>query len=155
MNMNNNNADDKVRNDYKYTIVLDGSYAKSGAESAKPAEDGGVMIQREVNEKPAGNAAAAVQREETKRDLVSEHKAAMDRLYFEYEKMCLKEPTVLDMDDAYPHTYHWRSSDRYDPGKMRVLEEALKTGRRVADTEAYQRYVEEVKKLKFAPDSWD
>ena len=27
-----------------------------------------------------------------------------ERLYAEYEEMCFKDPTILDKDDAYPHS---------------------------------------------------
>ena len=61
----------------------------------------------------------------------------------------------LDKDDIYPHTYQWRLGDKYDAGKAPVLEEAIKKGVRIADTEAYEKYIQEVKSRKFEPDSWD
>ena len=69
--------------------------------------------------------------------------------------MCFKEPTVLDMDDIYPHSYQWRVGDRYDQGKLEALEEALRKGIKIADTEAYQRYIEEVRRRRFNPVSWE
>ena len=39
--------------------------------------------------------------------------------------------------------------------KAPVLEEAIKKGVRIADTEAYEKYIQEVKSRKFEPDSWD
>ena len=92
---------------------------------------------------------------EIKKEEEKSFKEIMDRLYYQYEIMCLNEPTVLDKDDAYPHSYQWRMGDKYDPGKEAVLREALKLGEKIENTESYQKYVEEVGKRKFKPDSWD
>lgn len=120
------------KKDFDYTIVLDGNYAESSGQE----EMSGTMIER-LRKAPVDN-----------RDV-------MDRLYYDYEKMCLKDPTILDKDDMYPHTYHWRMGDKYDPSKKVVLEEAICLKKRIVDTDAYQRYVEEISQRSFAPDSWD
>ena len=121
---------DHNEKDIDYTIVLDGSYTGPLPGSAESA----------TAEPEAENTG---------------HKAAIDRLYEEYEQMCFKLPTVLDEDDIYPHTYQWRIGDRYDPVKVAVVEEALKRGKKIAETEAYESYVEGVKKSGFRPVSWD
>ena len=122
----------KTHKDFKYTIVLDGNFADAAGRVEEPAEA-----------------------EHVRDDAHSEHREMMDRLYYEYEKMCLKDPNTLDKDDIYPHTYQWRLGDKYDAGKAPVLEEAVRQGVRIADTEAYRKYIEEVKNRKFEPDSWD
>ena len=78
-----------------------------------------------------------------------------ERLYAEYEEMCFKDPTILDKDDAYPHSYQWRMGDRYDPGKIAALEEALNNICRISDTQAYKKYIDDMKTRKFKPESWD
>ena len=78
-----------------------------------------------------------------------------ERLYAEYEEMCFKDPTILDKDDAYPHSYQWRVGDRYDPAKIEVLKAALREGKRITDTEAYQEYIEDIKSRKLEPLSWE
>ena len=78
-----------------------------------------------------------------------------ERLYAEYEEMCFKDPTILDKDDAYPHSYQWRVGDRYDPAKIEVLKAALREGKRITDTEAYQEYLEDIKSRKIEPLSWE
>ena len=130
--MDKNNIKD-ILND-EYTIVLNGDYMNALKEKA-------------LKEK----AADSKQPDEE----ASESRAEIDRLYYEYEKMCLKTPTVLDMDDAYPHSYQWRMGSKYDPAKVRAVEEALKMHTKIADTEAYSRYVEEVSNRSFEPVSWD
>ena len=82
-------------------------------------------------------------------------KHAVDLLYEEYEQMCLREPTVLDSDDAYPHSYQWRMGDKYDPAKVGLVKAALKQGRKIADTEEYQAFAEEVKNSRIETISWD
>lgn len=79
----------------------------------------------------------------------------VDRLYREYETMCLKDPTVVDVEDAYPKSYQWRMGDRYDQAKIDLLVEAVKEGKRIADLESYQEFLEEVSKRDFKPESWD
>lgn len=128
--------------DYEYTVVLKGNYLKP----SDTAEDSGQVVER-ANSGSVQGASGSTHK-------IDQHKL-MDRLYYEYEKMCLKEPTVLDKDDAYPHSYHWRIGDRYDPAKIEVLEEALSTGKKIVDTEAYLKYVETVKNRRFTPVSWD
>lgn len=125
--MDNNKID---TGNLDYTIVLDKNYI--GPDSDK------------MNVEP--------QKSDTGSD---DSKAAIDSLYSEYEKMCLKDPTVIDTDDAYPHAYQWRIVDRYDPAKVNVIKEALKQGKRVADTEAYASYVDAVSSMRFKPESWD
>ena len=78
-----------------------------------------------------------------------------ERLYAEYEEMCFKDPTILDKDDAYPHSYQWRVGDRYDPAKIEVLKAALSEGKRITDTEAYQEFIENIKSRKIEPLSWE
>ena len=78
-----------------------------------------------------------------------------ERLYAEYEEMCFKDPTILDKDDAYPHSYQWRVGDRYDPAKIEVLKAALREGKRITDTEAYQEFIEDIKSRKLEPLNWE
>ncbi len=118
--------------EFDYTIVLDGNYTGPDPEDIKPAE----TTQPAAAESDDPNAKA-------------------DRLYYEYEKKCLSDPLILDKDDIYPHTYYWRTGDRYDPGKIESLKEALLKGVMVADTEAYSKYVESVKSRKFEPVTCD
>ena len=113
--------------DFEYTIVMDASYLSPAAREAKKAEDS-------ADESP---------------------NADYELLYYDYERMIFRDPTVLDKDDAYPHSYQWRMGDRYDPGKLEALEEALKKRVRISDTEAYQKYIEEIKNRRFKPESWD
>lgn len=113
--------------DFEYTIVLDASY------NGPDAED----VAKE------------------KAPEVDEEKKAIDVIYAQYELMCLQEPTVLDIDDAYPRTYYWRLGDKYDPAKVEVVKQALAEGKRIANTEAYEKYVESVKNSSFKPESWD
>lgn len=133
--MDNRNNNGTGADDFEYTVVLDENY--NGPELNASGE--------ELNELlaflPDKNAENEAERKE--------------RLYRDYEKMCFREPTVLDMDDIYPHSYQWRGGDRYDQGKLEALEEAIKKGIKVADTEAYQRYIEEVRHRRFSPVSWD
>lgn len=84
-----------------------------------------------------------------------DEKAALDQLYKAYEAMILREPTIVDRDDAYPHSYEWRMGGKYGEGKRAVLEEAINLGKKIADTPAYEKYAEEIKNRKFAPESWD
>lgn len=116
--------------DFDYTIVMDASY--TGPKEEDLASD----------------------IEATESGATSDRKAA-DLLYSEYEKMCYKLPTVLDADDAYPHSYQWRIVDRYDPAKVVILKEALAHGMKIADTEAYAIFAEEIKTTGFTPDSWE
>ena len=69
--------------------------------------------------------------------------------------MCFKDPTILDKDDAYPHSYQWRVGDRYDPAKIEVLKAALREGKRITDTEEYQNFIENIKSRKIEPLSWE
>ena len=131
-NGNKKKSDLVKTSDFEYTIVLDRDYL---GESGTEAKD--VSVKRLAPEPP------------------TEHEDAMDRLYFEYEKLWMKSPTVIEKEDAYPRSYYWRLGGRYDPDKKPVLEEALATGKKIEYTEAYQRYVEKVKNVKFTPDSWD
>ena len=124
--MDKKTFDDK---DFEYTIVMDASYLGPDAKgSAKPEDSAG---------------AAEIPN------------AEYELLYYDYERMILRDPTVLDKDDAYPHSYQWRVGDRYDPGKIAALEEALNNICRISDTQAYKKYIEEMKNRKFKPESWD
>lgn len=115
--------------DLEYTIVMDASYR-------------GPQIQ--ADSEAAGKPAEV---DGGKRDI--------DLLYDAYERMALMEPTILDLDDAYPHTYQWRMGDKYDPDKVAVVEEALREKKRITDTEAYQNYIDKISGSKFKPESWD
>ena len=42
-----------------------------------------------------------------------------------------------------------------DPGKIEALQEALNNRSRISDTQAYKKYVEDMKNRKFKPESWD
>lgn len=114
--------------DLEYTIVMDASYMGPDVNDFRKPEEGG------SEEDP---------------------NAEYELLYYDYEKMILRDPTVLDKDDAYPHSYQWRVGDRYDPGKIEALEEALNNRTRISDTQAYQKYIEEMKNRRFKPESWD
>ena len=133
--MENNNKDLK---DMDYTVVLDRNYR-------------GPVIEAEQKKQEA-EAANAVPEPEIEFDA---GKAEAEKIYETYESMFIKDYTALDKDDIYPHTYQWRLGDKYDAGKAPVLEEAIKKGVRIADTEAYEKYIQEVKSRKFEPDSWD
>ena len=84
--------------DFEYTIVMDASYTGPDVNDFRKPEEG------------ADNAGDA--------------NAEYELLYSDYERMILRDPTVLDKDDAYPHSYQWRMADRYDPGKIEALEES-------------------------------
>ena len=81
--------------------------------------------------------------------------AEYELLYHDYERMILRDPTVLDKDDAYPRSYQWRMSDRYDPAKLAAVEEAINNRCRISDTYAYKKFIEEMKDRRFKPESWD
>lgn len=117
-------------NDFDYTIVLD-----SGMTSVD------LLKQAAAQENPES--------------VVEDEKAAAERLYYEYETMCMKMPMIVDKDDAYPRSYQWRIGDRYDPAKLEVIKEAIRTGKTVMDTEAYQEYLEEIKNRSYRPVSWE
>ena len=116
--------------DFDYTIVMDPRYP--GLDPVAPEQE---SAQAASPEKPVID--------------------PWERLYAEYEEMCLKEPTILDMDDAYPHSYQWRVGDRYDPAKIEVLKAALREGKRITDTEEYKKYLEDIKNRRFEPVSWE
>ena len=115
--------------DFEYTIVMDASYTGPDASDLRTAGEGAVQ---------AGEA-----------------HAEDERLYTDYERMAFRLPTVLDRDDAYPHSYQWRVADRYDPGKLAALEEALNNRTKVEDTDAYRKFIEDIKNRRFKPESWD
>lgn len=156
--------------DIDYTIVLDPRYPsldaqeqaeakifeKAGTETAKSADEQVGAEQAGTVKKAGAEQAKTAEKEAPalKQDN-ADRKAAIDRLYDEYEKMCYKESTAVDKDDAYPHSYQWRIGDRYDEAKVAVLREALKERKLIADTEAYLIYVEEIKSRSFRPESWD
>ena len=118
--------------EFEYTLVLGRDYLDEDGKDPKTREEG-----KHFSELP------------------TEQEEEMDRLYYEYETLWLRSPTVLDKDDAYPRSYYWRLGGRYDPDKKAVLEEALSTGKRIEDTDAYRKYVEKAKSMKFTPDSWE
>ncbi|MBQ3428423.1 MAG: hypothetical protein IJH28_01455 [Mogibacterium sp.] len=127
---------DKFKNneDFDYTIVMDPRYPGLDPVNHEPLKG----TEPEKSEEP--------------------EKVVIDpweRLYAEYEEMCFKDPTILDKDDAYPHSYQWRVGDRYDPAKIEVLKAALREGKRITDTEAYQEFVEDIKGRKLEPLNWE
>ena len=124
------NKDIGNSDEFDYTIVLDAGFSEPVTETLERGAP-----------KPEADASGI--------------REAIDRLYSEYEEMCLKLPSVLDTDDVYPHSYQWRMGDRYDPAKAAVVKEALSLGKLIMDTEAYERYAEQVKKSGFRPDSWE
>lgn len=134
---------DKFKNneDFDYTIVMDPRYPGLDPVKHKPLEGA-------EPEKSAEVEAPAKEPEKPVIDL-------WERLYAEYEEMCFKDPTILDKDDAYPHSYQWRVGDRYDPAKIEVLKAALSEGKRITDTEAYQEYIEDIKSRKLEPLNWE
>ena len=115
--------------DFEYTIVMDASYLGPDANDFRKPEDSA--------------------------DMANDPNAEYELLYYDYERMILRDPTVLDKDDAYPHSYQWRVGDRYDPGKLEALEEAINNRIRISDTQAYKKYIEEMKNRRFKPESWD
>lgn len=115
--------------DFEYTIVMDASYLGPDVNESRKPEDSA--------------------------DIADDPNAEYELLYYDYERMILRDPTVLDKDDAYPHSYQWRVGDRYDPLKIEALEEALNNRVRISDTQAYKKYIEEMKNRKFKPESWD
>ena len=132
------------KNNYdEYTVVLDGSYVKPDTQDLRAhAEELRSYLpedREEMNTEP-------------EKPQINEK---MDRLYYDYERMCLREPTVLDKDDIYPHSYQWRLGDKYDAAKIEVLEEAVRKGIRIEETEAYEKYADGISKQKFTPFSWD
>ena len=127
---------DKFKNneDFDYTIVMDPRYPGLDPVNPEPLKG----TEPEKSEEP--------------------EKVVIDpweRLYAEYEEMCFKDPTILDKDDAYPHSYQWRVGDRYDPAKIEVLKAALSEGKRITDTEAYQEYIDDIKSRKLGPLNWE
>ena len=146
--------------DLVYTIVLDPRYpsldaqeqaeskSAASAKAEAPAKTGAEAAQ---GAKTQGSAEQAPAPKPDK----DERKAVIDRLYAEYEKMCYMETTVVDQDDAYPHSYQWRIGDRYDEAKVAVVREALMQRKLIADTDAYQIYVEEIKGRSYRLESWD
>ena len=115
--------------DFEYTIVMDASYTGPDVNDFRKPEEG------------AGNG--------------NDPNTEFELLYRDYERMILKDPTVLDKVDAYPHSYQWRMADRYDPGKIEALEEAINNMKRISDTQAYRKFLEDMKNRKFKPESWD
>lgn len=137
-------------NNNEYTLVFDGEFKGQG-----PLDSGGTELARAQEVKQAPVQRAVPQAAPVKKTEPADLKEKIDRLYFDYEKMCLKWPTILDMDDAYPHSYQWRIGDRYDLGKMEALEEALKSETKIENTEAYRKYISNVTHRKLPQMSWD
>ena len=115
--------------DFEYTIVMDASYIGPDVNDFRKPEDSA--------------------------DAADDPNAEYELLYYDYERMILRDPTVLDKDDAYPHSYQWRVGDRYDPGKIAALEEALENLCRISDKKKKKKYIEDMKNRKFKPESWD
>ncbi len=132
---------DKFKNneDFDYTIVMDPRYPGLDPIRHEPLA--------EAEKKPEPEAPA----KEPEKVVID----PWERLYAEYEEMCFKDPTILDKDDAYPHSYQWRVGDRYDPAKIEVLKAALSEGKRITDTEAYQEFIEDIKSRKLEPLNWE
>ena len=142
--------------DFDYTIVMDSRYPgldpAAQEEAVEAAADPGKAGEGAPAENRKGaEAGQAVPAPEPQ----IEYNDYYERLYAEYEEMALKEPTILNMDDAYPHSYQWRVGDRYDPAKIEVLKAALSPGKRITDTEEYQKYIDDIKNRRFKPESWD
>lgn len=137
-------------NDYEYTLVFDGDFKGQG-----PLDSGGTEVARSAEARTASDKRTMHQTAPVQRTEPLDLKEKIDRLYFDYEKMCLKWPTILDMDDAYPHSYQWRMGDKYDLGKMEALEEALKSETKIENTEAYRKYISNVTHRKLPQLSWD
>ena len=124
---------DKKTNDFdniEYTIVMDPEYPLT-----EGMKEGRIPESAKTVKKETGD--------------------ATDILYAEYERMCLKEPTVLDKDDIYPHTYQWRIVRKDDPAKIALVRKALEQGVKIADTDEYQEFLEDVKKRGLGPDAWE
>ena len=134
--------------DFDYTIVMDPRFPGVIPDGPAPAAETAAPAKEPI---PAAEAAAPAKDAEPEKPVID----PWERLYSEYEEMCLKEPTILDLDDAYPHSYQWRVGDRYDPAKIEVLKAALMEGKRISDTEAYQEYLEDFKRRRFEPVSWE
>lgn len=134
---------DKINNneDFDYTIVMDPRYPGLDPVKHEPLEG----AEPKKSEEPAAPA------KEPEKVVID----PWERLYAEYEEMCFKDPTILDKDDAYPHSYQWRVGDRYDPAKIEVLKAALREGKRITDTEAYQEFIEDIKSRKLEPLNWE
>ena len=115
--------------DFEYTIVMDASYTGPDVNDFRKPEEG--------------------------TDNAGDANAEYELLYHDYERMILRDPTVLDKDDAYPRSYQWRMSDRYDPAKLAAVEEAINNRCRISDTYAYKKFIEEMKDRRFKPESWD
>ena len=89
-------------------------------------------------------------------------KPAFDQVYEEnYDRVYKYTYSILlnreDTEDVVSNTFMaaYAAYDRYDPAKVRAVEEALQKGVKIADTEAYEKYAEEVKNRSFMPDSWE
>ena len=115
--------------DFEYTIVMDASYIGPDVNDFRKPEEGA--------------------------DKANDPNAEAELLYHDYERMILRDPTVLDKDDAYPRSYQWRVGDRYDPAKLAAVEEAINNRCRISDTQAYRKFIDEMKDRKFKPESWD
>ena len=115
--------------DFEYTIVMDASNVGPDVNDFREPEKGA--------------------------DTANDPNAEAELLYRDYERMILRDPTVLDKDDAYPRTYQWRVGDRYDPAKLAAVEEAISNRCRISDTQAYKNFIDEMKDRKFKPESWD
>ena len=131
--------------DFDYTIVMDSRYPGLDPAAQEEAVEAAANAGDPKKGAKAGPAA----------EPQIEYNDYYERLYAEYEEMCLKEPTILDLDDAYPHSYQWRVGDRYDHAKIEILKAALAQGKRITDTEEYKKYLEDIKGRRFKPESWD
>ena len=137
-------------NDFDYTIVMDSRYPGLDPAAQEEAVEAAADPEK-VGDKAPAEAGQTVPTPEPQ----IEFNDYYERLYAEYEEMALKEPTILDVDDAYPHSYQWRVGDRYDPAKIEILKAALSQGKRITDTEEYQKYLDDIKNRRFKPESWD
>lgn len=142
-------------NDFDYTIVMDARYPGLDPAAKDEAAEAAANSEKGAAGAPAGSPKQGARPAVPTPEPQIEYNDYYERLYAEYEEMALKEPTILDIDDAYPHSYQWRVGDRYDPAKIEVLKAALSQGKRITDTEEYKKYLESFKTRRFKPESWD
>ena len=112
------------------------------------------MIRNDGTEEMENNNAADKAMKNIK-TVAEDPRVAMDHLYEAYEEMCFRDPTVLDKDDIYPRSYQWRTTDRYNMAKLGILTEAVKRGKRIADTEAYRKFLSAGVRRAVSQMKWD
>ena len=122
--------------DYDYTIVLDGNYLETSGHEEK--------LGKEVKRLKPEDQQTKTPADDSQDEKQTDSKVRVDLLYSTYEKMLFKEPTIMDDDDAYPHSYQWRMGDRYDPGKIQLSYERISR----CDFKMIQQLVSNVNKFK-------